>query len=1224
MAIKDSIINLILKGKDMLSPATESARKSVGGLQERSDELNKALSRLTQTQRNITEFKRLGTETDRLKQNWQEAEAEVERLSSALNKAEKPTKAMARDLQRAEKAADESKAAWVRNREALDRLSPRLKAAGVDLRNLDQAQDGLEQSSRRLKSDLTAVNTQLKRQRTSAKDSGDALRDADKAAGGFSTRIRGAVAALAAFVGAAVGLDKIRQGFIAILQTGDRFEKLDQQLTQVFNSVERGQEASQWIQDFTANTPLQLEQVSQAFIRLKNFGIDPTNGTLQALVDQNEAMGGSFQDLEGLVNALGQAWAKQKLQGEEILQLIERGVPVWELLAEATGKNVTELQEMSSAGELGRETIAALVQEIGKASEGAAADSMGRLSGLVSNLRDQWDQFLNRVAEAGALEYAKQQLQSLLDTITELRQNGTLERWAQSISNAMVSIGQAIKGTVGAIVEYKDQLLLLGKAFVALKVAGAVKAIGAWTVALRASRAEMMAASAQAVATAKGFSALGRTMLALAKPIPITLAIIGFEAATAAMDAITRKIRGVEDAERRLALQQKEIELQRLREINQLKRKAQALEEYASVTVRTGAEVAAMNQEQRQAYADQLSGAQEYYEYAIDALERQAAMGQDVTSELAAMRGELEQVNQTLKTVSDESVRAGEALRLGITKEALDAVTAFTSLKAEGLSTTDALQKAFDDLDLKTPEGITSMAQALGSLVRTAQVSGQEIKDGLMKPLQDVSSQGLSQFQRKFTEVMNGAAADSQRTGQVMDSVLGEAFSRLGADLTKAQTGITATGQSAIDAFGVVVENLDIAGRSAEENAAILQESFTGALQKISTEKGLKELQAQLKEAQAKGIDASAALAQVRQRLQEIQGIQNGGGGDISKPISDAGKEADQASPKIKNMADTIGNSSQAAKEFRENWQAAWGGAFGKAISNARQQVTALSKAARNLFEMKIGGNAFVGEAESAAESLEKARQRTDELATARRRLMSSSLAAWFADTALAAAEVEEKFWSQAVAMENLQEKIQSGSYSMDQLDRISASAANKFDLLDNQRLNGLQQAIDAARQKMKSLADSADSTLDSLRQRLADIRGDTEEAQRLQYEAERERLEEQLKLAQQAGADEAAADYQKSLDTLEQIYQIEQRNRREEENEREQRAADRARQQEMANIERQRLARERDQASSISPARTESVKTVNVNLGGQSFRVLADDEDAFVRALENARSTSL
>lgn len=420
-----------------------------------------------------------------------------------------------------------------------------------------------------------------------------------------------------------------------------------------------------------------------------------------------------------------------------------------------------------------------------------------------------------------------------------------------------------------------------------------------------------------------------------------------------------------------------------------------------------------------------------------------------------------------------------------------------------------------------------------------------------------------------------------------------------------------------------IAKSLKESGEAGEESAGKILKSFDETFKTLNDEEGLKALEKDLLQAANAGHDVSSELAQVRQRLLEIQALQQNEN-NISQGLQEVGDSAGGASSEVNSLAEAMGNSSQEAQEFKEKWRDAWGGAFGKAISSARQQVTALSKAARNLFEMKIGGNAFVGEAESAAESLEKARQRTDELATARRRLMSSSLAAWFADTALAAAEVEEKFWGQAVAMENLQEKIQSGSYSMDQLDRISASAANRFDLLDNQRLSGLQQAIDAARQKMKSLADSADSTLDSLRQRLADIRGDTEEAQRLQYEAERERLQEQLKLAQQAGADEAAADYQKSLDTLEQIYQIEQRNRREEENEREQRAADRAREQEMANIERQRAARERDQSSTLGPARTESVKTVNVNLGGESFRVLADDEDSFVRALEKARSTSL
>ncbi|MCW7554954.1 tape measure protein [Endozoicomonas gorgoniicola] len=65
------------------------------------------------------------------------------------------------------------------------------------------------------------------------------------------------------------------------------------------------------------------QQVADAFTALKNFGLDPMDGTLQAIVDQTSKLGGGMERLNGISLALGQAWAKQKLQGEEILQLVE-------------------------------------------------------------------------------------------------------------------------------------------------------------------------------------------------------------------------------------------------------------------------------------------------------------------------------------------------------------------------------------------------------------------------------------------------------------------------------------------------------------------------------------------------------------------------------------------------------------------------------------------------------------------------------------------------------------------------------------------------------------------------------------------------------------------------------------------------------------------------------------------------------------------------------------
>ena len=54
------------------------------------------------------------------------------------------------------------------------------------------------------------------------------------------------------------------------------------------------------------------------------------DGSMQAIVDQASKLGGGMERLNGISLAVGQAWAKQKLQGEEILQLVEHGVPVWE------------------------------------------------------------------------------------------------------------------------------------------------------------------------------------------------------------------------------------------------------------------------------------------------------------------------------------------------------------------------------------------------------------------------------------------------------------------------------------------------------------------------------------------------------------------------------------------------------------------------------------------------------------------------------------------------------------------------------------------------------------------------------------------------------------------------------------------------------------------------------------------------------------------------------
>ncbi|QPC44008.1 tape measure protein [Kaustia mangrovi] len=232
------------------------------------------------------------------------------------------------------------------------------------------------------------------------------------------------------------------------IDTAATFERYEVMLKNLEGSSEGAQKAMDWIGKFARSTPLELDDVTDAFVRLRVFGMSPTNGTLRALVDQNAKMGGSAETLNGIILALGQAWTKQKLQGEEILQLIERGVPVWDLLAEATGKNVQELQDLSSEGQLGRKTIAALIEEMGKQAAGAADDMSKTWDGLVSNLMDWWTQFKKMVMDNGVFDFLKERLERLLERVKQMAADGSLEAWAKRVADGILNVLTSIEENV--------------------------------------------------------------------------------------------------------------------------------------------------------------------------------------------------------------------------------------------------------------------------------------------------------------------------------------------------------------------------------------------------------------------------------------------------------------------------------------------------------------------------------------------------------------------------------------------------------------------------------------------------------------------------------------------------------------------------------------------------------------------------------------------------------
>lgn len=399
------------------------------------------VKRLRETKKVMNEVNQQGKKIDYLEQlqkslgdsgrKIDDAKKKLASLHKEFNQAEKAgkaTKALTKRIDSQRKALAALTDKHQKHKTSLSEVRGELRKAGYDTRNLTKARDMLA-------SKTSALNNKLKRQSM-------VMASITKATNVAATAYNGLKIAAGAAIGFMVSGAGAASAFVG---TAAQFEKYQIMLESLQGSKAGAKQAMAWVDEFAVKTPLALDGVMDAFVKLKSFGIDPMNGTLKAAVDVNAKLGGDQQKLEGIILALGQAWTKQKLQGEEALQLIERGVPVWDLLSEKLGKTGPELMKMASKGKLGRKEIQLLIDAMEKWGDGAAQKQMGAWDGLVANMGDQWTRFKRMVMDSGPFQLLKSELETVLATINKMANNGQLQVWAERVGQYMVEAITSIK-----------------------------------------------------------------------------------------------------------------------------------------------------------------------------------------------------------------------------------------------------------------------------------------------------------------------------------------------------------------------------------------------------------------------------------------------------------------------------------------------------------------------------------------------------------------------------------------------------------------------------------------------------------------------------------------------------------------------------------------------------------------------------------------------------------
>lgn len=448
MSIKDRLIQYVFRGKNELSPEAKKIAEDLDKVRSAGKELTEELDKAKGAQGLAVILRGASEASERARTTLERTEKRAADLREELNQ-NPGSKGLADSLRVAEREA-------ARAARELDKLTAETKraeeaaqAAGIDTSKLADEEKRLASEVERAKTAVTENTKQLRalerQQRAASRAAAEHKSRVDAARESMARGAKQVLGFAAAYLSlrsamrlAQSGLNLVRDGIRSMLDTGSEFELMQQRVNGLMGSIEAGEQATAWISQFAKETGQLIPDVTEAFALLKAYGLDPMDGSLKAITDKSVQLGGGMERLSGITAALGQMWAKEKIQQEEVLQLTERGVVVWPLLEKAMGKTTAQLQDMAQKGQLGRDAVKLLIDEIGRSAEGAAAAGLDTLQGKMNGLRNAASEFLNRIAESGAMDTVKERLASLADQIDRMDQDGTLENLAEALSSAFV------------------------------------------------------------------------------------------------------------------------------------------------------------------------------------------------------------------------------------------------------------------------------------------------------------------------------------------------------------------------------------------------------------------------------------------------------------------------------------------------------------------------------------------------------------------------------------------------------------------------------------------------------------------------------------------------------------------------------------------------------------------------------------------------------------------
>jgi len=260
----------------------------------------------------------------------------------------------------------------------------------VDAQNAIAPLKRVNEQTKALSSSTDKLKGRLDKSNRSLKNTGKAAKTASAGVGTLVGALKPLLAALAV-----VGTAR----FIFI-KTAE-LETQRASLKQLTGDVEKTNQIIKELQDFGAVTPFTSSELIEQTKRLKAFGFQ-TEELVDTTKRLSDVAGATGADLTGIATAFGQIRAKGKLQQEENLQLLERGVNITDELKKITKLQGDEFESAMRKGEISAKDVNQALINLtsqGAIFAGGATAQADTLNGKLSTLQDTIDTLARTIGE---------------------------------------------------------------------------------------------------------------------------------------------------------------------------------------------------------------------------------------------------------------------------------------------------------------------------------------------------------------------------------------------------------------------------------------------------------------------------------------------------------------------------------------------------------------------------------------------------------------------------------------------------------------------------------------------------------------------------------------------------------------------------------------------------------------------------------------------------------